>query len=98
PRPLAHLDRRTAPQGPWSIGRDGSLFGVFQQNTFTTEGPPDLGLPQRTDVTDTATTIGAQLVGRGAIGTHQIPGVLVASSVERFVERDGGGRQEAAPG
>ncbi len=86
-RQLAHLDLTTAPRGPWSIGLDGSLFGIFQQGTFTADGPPDLGFA-RTDVTDTATTVGAQLVGRGAIGTHHVPGLLVASSVERFEQTD----------
>src|SRR5512143_2979892 len=85
-RNLAPLDLTTAPSGPWSIGLDGSLFGVFQQGTFTAEGPPDLGFPERTDVTSTATTVGGQVVGRGAIGTHQVPGLMVASTVERFVQ------------
>lgn len=82
-RHLAHLDLTTAPSGPWSIGLDGSLFGVVQKGTFTADGLPDLGFAH-TDVTDTATTVGGQLVGRGAIGTHQVPGLMVASSVERF--------------
>src|SRR5262249_16931486 len=81
---LAHLDLTTAPSGPWSIGLDGSLFGLFQRGTFTAEGVPDLGFP-RSDVTDTATTVGGQLVGRGAIGTHQVPGLMVASTVHPLV-------------
>ena len=96
-RQLAHLDLTTAPQGPWSIGLDGSLFGIFQQGTFTAEDPPGTGFEHQ-DTTDTSTTIGAQLVGRGAIGTHQIPGLLVASSVERFVQRNGIGGQRVDPG
>jgi iron complex outermembrane receptor protein len=97
-RNLAHLDLTTTPSGPWSIGLDGSLFGLFQQGTFTAEGPPDLGFPERTDVTSTATTVGGQVVGRGAIGTHQVPGLMVASSVERFVQTNAVENNGVRPG
>jgi hypothetical protein len=39
------------------------------------------------DVDDDSNTVGAQLVARGALGAHQVPGVLVASSVESFETR-----------
>ena len=96
-RQLAHLDLATAPSGPWSVGLDGSLFGLFQREVFTAEGEPDRGFPT-TDATNLSSTVGAQLVGRGAIGRYQVPGVLVASSVERFVATNGVGSSAVSPG
>jgi iron complex outermembrane receptor protein len=96
-RQLVHLDATTTPSGPWSLGFAGSLFGLVQRQTFTAEGPPDLGFP-KTDVTDVSTTVGAQVVARGAIGRYQVPGVLVASSVERFVATNRVGSAALTPG
>jgi iron complex outermembrane receptor protein len=96
-RQLTHLDLATAPRGPWSIGLDGSLFGLFQREVFTADGEPDRGFP-KTDATNLSSTVGGQLVGRGAIGRYQVPGVLVASSVERFVESNGVGSSAVSPG
>ena len=86
-RQIANVGFGVAPSGPWNVGVDGNLFGVYQSQSFTAPGPPDLAFP-KTDVTDRNTTVGGQLVARGTIGAHQVPGVLVASSVERFVQED----------
>jgi iron complex outermembrane receptor protein len=80
-RQLANIAFSTEPAGPWSIGVEGGLFGLYQHQQFTADTERAI---IRTDVDDTSTTVGGQLVARGAIGAHHVPGVLVASSVERF--------------
>ena len=87
-RGIAHLDLSVAPTTALPVGIDASIFGVQQEQTFTAEGLRDDPFIA-TDVEDRSTTVGGQLVARGAIGTHHVPGVLVASSVERFVDRNG---------
>jgi iron complex outermembrane receptor protein len=94
-RQLVNVTFGTEPAGPWSIGLDGNLFGLYQFEHFTAD---DDGAFIKTDVADTSTTVGGQLVARGAIGTHQVPGVLVASSVERFRDTDAVGSSALAPG
>ncbi len=75
----------TEPAGPWSVGLDGNVFGLYQHQHFTADTD---GAFNKTDVANTSTTVGGQIVARGAIGTHQVPGVLAASSVERFQDTD----------
>src|SRR5262249_6070781 len=75
-RQLANLTLATAPSGPWSVGLDGNLFGLYQQQTFTAGANDPAFLP--TDSTDTSSTVGGQLVARGAVGAHHVPGLLVA--------------------
>ena len=94
-RQLANVALSTEPAGPWSIGLDGNLFGLYQRTHFTADTEPAIN---KTDVTDTSTTVGGQLVARGAIGTHHVPGVLVASSVERFEDTDAIGSAALLPG
>jgi iron complex outermembrane receptor protein len=94
-RQLVNIGLGTEPVGPWSIGLDGNLFGIYQNQRFTAETD---GAFNKTDVTDTSTTVGGQLVARGAVGTHQVPGVLVASSVERFRNVDEIGAGGLRPG
>jgi len=83
-RQIAHLDLAVAPTTSLPFGIDASLFGVVQDQGFTAN---DLNGPFfPTDVEDRSTTVGGQVVTRGALGAHHVPGVLVASSVERFVD------------
>src|SRR5262249_22488120 len=81
-RHVTNLGVSLPSSGPWSIGLDGSLFGIVQQQSFAADDP---AFPH-TDVTDDSSTVGGQMVARGAIGTHHVPGVLLASSFERFVD------------
>ena len=86
-RQVAHVDLAVAPTSSLPFGIDASLFGVVQNQTFTAN---DLNGPYfPTDVTDRSTTIGGQVVARGALGAHHVPGLLVASGTERFVDRNG---------
>ncbi len=85
-RQIAHLDLAIAPTTALPFGVDASLFGVVQEQEFTANDIDGPFLP--IDVTDHATTVGGQAVARGALGTHHLPGVLVASSVERFFDRN----------
>jgi iron complex outermembrane receptor protein len=94
-RELVNVALATEPVGPWSIGIDGNLFGLYQRQHFTAETD---GAFNKTDVLDTSTTVGGQLVARGAVGTHNVPGVLVASSVERFQGTDAIGSSALMPG
>ena len=87
-RQIAHLDLDVAPTTPIPVGVVASLYGVQQTQTFTAAGPPeDLAFAAQ-DSTDSSTTIGGQVLARAAFGAHHVPGVLVASSVERFENRD----------
>jgi iron complex outermembrane receptor protein len=85
-RQIAHLDLAVAPTSSLPFGIDASLFGVVQDQTFTANDINGPFLP--TDVVDHSTTIGGQVVTRGTLGAHHVPGVLIASSVERFVDRN----------
>jgi iron complex outermembrane receptor protein len=94
-RQLVNVALATEPAGPWSIGLDGNLFGLYQHTHFTADTEPAIN---KTDVADTSTTVGGQLVARGAVGAHHVPGVLVASSVERFQSTDAIGNVGLLPG
>jgi iron complex outermembrane receptor protein len=86
-RQIAHLDLAVTPTPGFPVGIDAGLFGVVQRQSFTSDDLRGPFLP--TDVDDDSTTVGGQLVARGALGRHQVPGLLVASSVESFVDTNG---------
>jgi len=87
-RSLTQLDLTSEP-GALPINVDGSVFGVYQSQTFTATA--DAAFPT-SDTTDRSTTVGGQLTLRGAIGVHQVPALLLAGSGERFVVHDGVGQ------
>ena len=82
-RQIGNLELSLAPSATRPIGVDASVFGVHQDTTFTATAAEDDSFPT-SDITDISTAFGGQLVARGAIGAHHVPGVLVASNVERF--------------
>src|SRR6185295_12756127 len=96
-RQVANLEASLAPTAVRPVGVDGSLFVVHQEQHFTASDPPRFFFGER-DVRDVTTTAGGQLVARGAIGTHHVPGVLVASNVERFEQTDEVGNVGLRPG
>jgi iron complex outermembrane receptor protein len=94
-RELVNVALTTEPTGPWSIALDSNLFGLHQQQHFTADTEPAIS---KTDVEDRSSTVGGQLVARGAIGAHHVPGLLLASSVERFEQTDAIGSNALEPG
>jgi hypothetical protein len=63
-----------------------SGFGVYQRRDL------DIPLSEQpfvpTDRTEQSVTAGGQVLARGALGAHQLPGALVAIGHERFSEQD----------
>jgi iron complex outermembrane receptor protein len=93
-RQVADVTVGLAPSGPFSIGAEAKLYGLHQEQTFESH---DLKYGA-SDNDDTSTTVGGQLVLRGSVGAHHVPGLLLASGVERFVSHDAIGGQTLRPG
>ena len=93
-RQVADVTVGLAPSGPFSIGAEAKLYGLHQEQTFESH---DLKYGA-SDNDDTSTTVGGQLVLRGSVGAHHVPGLLLASGVERFVLARRDRRPDAASG
>jgi iron complex outermembrane receptor protein len=93
-RQIANLALAPAPRGPWAIALDANAYASLQEKDFRQD---DLTFGRR-DVENHATTVGGQVVARGAVGRHHVPGVLVASSHERFEQSDAIGTAQVAAG
>ena len=85
-RQLLHLDGRVVPPSGLPLTLDANGWALHQQQTFDDPlGELDL-VPTETE--DRTMAAGGQLLFRGALGTHQAPGLLLAASHERFAEED----------
>jgi iron complex outermembrane receptor protein len=93
-RQVADVTLGVAPSGPLSIGAEAKVYGLHQEQSFRSD---DVSYGAR-DTDDTSTTVGGQLVLRGAVGTHHVPGLFLASGVERFVSSDAIGGPTLRPG
>ena len=85
-RQLGHLDVAVAPPPDVPIDVRAGVFGVWQQQL--NHDPLGEIAGARVDVDDRATAVGMQMLARGSLGAHQVPGVLLAGSHEGFAERD----------
>lgn len=87
-RELAQVDLDVAPTA-LPLGLTASVYGLHQAQSFTASGDRAF-VP--TDVRDRTITAGGQVLARGAIGTSQVPALLLAGSAERFVQENAIGR------
>jgi outer membrane receptor protein involved in Fe transport len=87
-RSLGQVDLNIAPPG-LPLGIDASAFGLYQSQAFSATA--DLAFPT-TDSLDRTNVVGAQVLARGALGAHNVPGLLLAGSGERFLAHDGVGQ------
>ena len=94
-RQLAQLDLEIVPDR-LPVRAEVAAYGLLQEQSF--DAPGDRAFVP-TDVTDSSVTGGGRLLVRGSLGRHHLPGLLVASSLERFVQDDAIGRAGVlAPG
>ncbi|TMA70021.1 MAG: TonB-dependent receptor [Deltaproteobacteria bacterium] len=85
-RQLAHLDMKLTPLGGLPLDADASGYFLYDRQAFTDRRGEVSFVP--VDHTDTTTAGGVQALFRSAIGAHQVPGLLVAASHERFASSD----------
>src|SRR5262245_53477771 len=86
-RQLAQLGARLTPVGDLPLTAEGSVFFVYQGEHF--QNPPDDPAFQfATDVTERTVGGGGQVLLRGALGAHQVPGMLLAVGNESLRELD----------
>jgi outer membrane cobalamin receptor len=84
-RQLAHLDLSLAPR---ALPLDATAAGwvVDERQRFDDPHGEVSLVPTETD--DRTLATGVQALVRGALGAHQVPGLFVAASHERFTEHD----------
>src|SRR5207244_1817429 len=85
-RQLAHLDVKLTPLGGLPLDADASGYFLYDRPAFIDRRGEVSFVP--VDHTDTTTAGGVQALFRSAIGTHQVPGLLLAASDERFASPD----------
>jgi iron complex outermembrane recepter protein len=85
-RQLASLDAALDHPAALPLDLRASGWSVYQRRDL------DIPISERhfvpTDRTEESVTAGGQLLARGALGAHQLPGALVAMGHERFSEKD----------
>jgi len=85
-RQLGHLDLDLTPAAGLPLEAGGGAYVLHERQAFRDRGGQVALVP--VDVEDETTAAGAQALVRGALGAHQVPGLLLAASHERFAERD----------
>ena len=85
-RQLAHLDVKLTPLGGLPVDADASGYVLYDRDEFSDPRGKVSFVP--VDHTDATTAGGVQALFRSAIGSHQVPGLLVAASDERFASSD----------
>jgi iron complex outermembrane receptor protein len=83
-RQLAHLDVALTP-GTIPMQANGAAYFLYDERHFEDE-LGELVLP--TDTTTRSAAGGGQVLVRGALGSHHVPGLFVAASHEGFALRD----------
>ncbi len=94
-RQLGHLDVDLAPPGLPGADVTASGWVLWQQQRFRDRHGEIALVP--TDVDQGTLTTGAQTLVRAAVGAHNVPGLFLAASHERFTEHDLLGAGPAAP-
>jgi iron complex outermembrane receptor protein len=84
-RQLAHLRADLDAPGALPLTASAGAWVVHEAQRFE---DPKGELLAPTDTTNRSTAAGAQLLLRGALGTHQVPGLLLAGGHERFAVDD----------
>jgi iron complex outermembrane receptor protein len=90
-RQLAQLDAKLAGL-PFEVA--GSAWELYERQTFTapfeppTAGSSGTGPFFPTDTEESTLATGAQVWARGAVGSHHVPGLLLAASHEGLAEVD----------
>ncbi len=99
-RQLVHLDAALSQPAALPVQIDARVYGLYQQEQFKApfEGPVSSGGFFPTDTDERTTTAGGQVLVRGALGAHQVPGLLLAASDERLAETDHIGNFALQPG
>ncbi len=85
-RQLAHLDLDLTPAAGLPLAAGGGAYVLYERQAFQDRRGEVALVP--VDVEDETTATGAQALVRGALGAHQVPGLFLAASHERFAERD----------
>ncbi len=85
-RQLGHLDLDLTPAAGLPLEAGGGAYVLQERQAFRDRSGQVALVP--VDVEDETTAAGAQALVRGALGAHQVPGLLLAASHERFAERD----------
>ncbi|HUE31098.1 MAG TPA: TonB-dependent receptor [Verrucomicrobiae bacterium] len=85
-RQLGHLDLDLTPAAGLPLAATGGGYVLYERQAFRDRRGEVALVP--VDVEDQTTAAGAQALVRGALGAHQVPGLFLAASHERFAERD----------
>ncbi|MFN8545130.1 MAG: TonB-dependent receptor [Candidatus Binatia bacterium] len=85
-RQLAHLDATLVPVSALPLDASTGAWVLYDRSAFSNPGGEG-GYP-RQDTAQAAASAGAQALVRGAIGTHQVPGLLLAGSHETIATDD----------
>lgn len=84
-RQLVHLAADLAPPGVPVTAQAGAWFAYDRDQVSNPDGQG--GMPAA-DTDDRTQVAGGQLLVRGAIGAHQVPGLFLALGHEQFASRD----------
>jgi iron complex outermembrane receptor protein len=95
-RHLTRVDGVVAPRPGLPLTIEGSAWFLYQWLAF--EDPLGPVIKLTSNVRDRSLVGGGQLLLRSAIGSHQVPGVLLALSHETFEQTDEVGSRGVAPG
>lgn len=95
-RHLSRLDGRLEPTAGFPVTVDASGWVLYQWARFDDPLGPLIQLA--TSVEDRSLVGGGQVLLRGAVGAHHVPGLLLALSHETFGQTDDIGRPGALPG
>ena len=84
-RQLAHLDLDLVPRTPIPLEASGGAYVLYERQAFS---DPRGEIFAATDRVDRSTATGAQLLLRGALGAHHLPGLFLAAGHEGFATDD----------
>jgi iron complex outermembrane receptor protein len=94
-RQLVHLDAHLGSASGLPFDVDAGTYVVHQRQGFVASIHDAPFVAADTD--ERSTAVGAQALARGALGAHQVPGLLVAASDERFTFDDSTNPHGAEP-
>ncbi len=95
-RHLSRVDAAVAPRPGLPLSLEGSGFFLYQWMAFQDPLGPVIQLTN--DVEEQSLVGGGQLLAKAALGAHQVPSLLLATSHETFRQRDDVGTRGVAPG
>ena len=85
-RQLTHLDLGLTPAAHLPLEASAGAYVLYDRQAFRDRRGEVALVP--VDVRNESTATGIQALVRGALGTHQVPGLFLAASHERFAEHD----------